>query len=282
LHRFCDLLARAQAQVSTAPAAAIESAGLAEKALPGRAGPAVIVARASLALGKLDDAAREFDRARAIDPRSVEDPSTMYDLARVLRRTGKLGEALTVYRALVPRIDLLPHADRRVSVLLEAAHVSMAAEALPHGDAPARPRLDEAIAYLREARQRPPTQLSGDVLLSLALVLDRAGDKVQADAALGDAHRMGAELRPGDGAGNPPVGTAAVLEYLGVTADQSALQALSLEATDRPRAIKSWETFLASQGAGSPWVAAARMRLDQLRKSPAKPGKTPRTPSRVP
>ena len=36
---------------------------------------------------------------------------------------------------------------------------------------------------------------------------------------------------------------------------------------------KSWEAFLGGQGAASPWVAAARMRLDQLRKGPVKPGK---------
>jgi tetratricopeptide (TPR) repeat protein len=277
-------VARAQAQLSTSPAAAIETAALAEKALPGRAGPAVILARASLALGKIDEAAREFERARAIDPRSVEDPSTMYDLARVLRRTKKLAEALVVYRALVPRIDLLPHADRRVSVLLEAAHVSMAAEALPRGDTPQQPRLDEAIAYLREARQRPPTQLTADVLLSLALVLDRAGDKVQADAALGDAHRLGAQLHaPGSGsAGGSAAGPPGPLEYVALPGDQAALEALSREATDRTLAIKSWEAFLSNQSASSPWAPAARMRLEHLRKAPAKPSKAKKTPSRAP
>ncbi len=47
--------------------------------------------------------------------------------------------------------------------------------ASPGPGRPAQAQLDEAIAYLREARQRPPTQLAGDVLLSLALALDRAG-----------------------------------------------------------------------------------------------------------
>src|SRR4029079_2154097 len=114
--------------------------------------------------GAVEDAARAFEKARALDPRRVEDPGTMHDLCRALAKTGKRDEALAVYRALVPRVDLLGTTERRVSVLLEAAHVSMAAEAagtatLPTeiGKKATRTRLEEAVAYLREARQRPPT-----------------------------------------------------------------------------------------------------------------------------
>src|SRR5262245_6111014 len=57
LQRYCDLVARAQAQLGSTPEAARESARLADKALPGRAAPAVILARAALALGSADDAA---------------------------------------------------------------------------------------------------------------------------------------------------------------------------------------------------------------------------------
>ncbi|WP_437646873.1 hypothetical protein [Sorangium sp. So ce362] len=192
LPRYCDLLARGQAQLGGDAEAARASARLADQILPGRAAPQVLLARAALALGSPADAARAFDRARSIDPRSVEDPHTLHDLARSLARTGKRDEAIAIYRALVPRIDLLGTADQRALVLLEAAHLSMAAAATePPAGAPAegaRSDLDEAIAYLREARQRTQTQLARDVTLSLALALDRAGDKAQADAALeGDA-----------------------------------------------------------------------------------------------
>lgn len=278
LQRYCDLVARAHAELGTSPEAAQNDARLADKALPGRAAPAVILARAALALGALDDAAREFERARSIDARSVEDPATMHDLARVLRRTGKRADALAVYRALVPRIDLLGSTDRRVLVLLEAAHASMSASgsasssasgteapsppSSPAGEAgraPAeKPKLDEAIAYLREARQRPPTQLAGDVLLSLILALDRAGDRAQADAALSDAHRTGARIRTGN------------LDYLTDADDRHALEALAIESTDRAQAVKSWETYLAGAGGKGPWAGAAKARLEALRKGNGK------------
>lgn len=277
LQRYCDLVARAHAELTTNPEAARTDARLADQALPGRAAPAVILARAALALGALDDAAREFEKARSIDARSVEDPATMHDLARVLQRTGKRSEALAVYRALVPRIDLLGSTDRRVLVLLEAAHASMSAGAgagaagsasvSPAGAAPPKagerapaekPKLDEAIAYLREARQRPPTQLAGDVLLSLVLALDRAGDRAQADAALGDAHRTGARVRTGG------------LDYLADAEDRHALEALAIESTDRAQAIKSWETYLAGSGGKGPWAGAARARVEALRKGGGK------------
>lgn len=269
LQAYCDLVARAHAQLATTPDAAKESAELAEKTLPGRASPAVILARASLALGSVDDAARAFAAARAIDPRSLEDPSTMHDFARVLVKTGKIGDAITVYRALVPRIDLLATADKRISVLLEAAHVSMTAEGReksgaadrPSSDKPSERRLDEAAAYLREARQRPATQFTGDVILSLVLALDRAGDRELAEAALADAHRLTARTRAG------------ALDYLAAPEDKLALDALSLEGSDRGAAIKSWEAFLAGPGGKGPWAAAARARLDAMKKGGGKGAK---------
>jgi tetratricopeptide (TPR) repeat protein len=268
LQRYCDLMARAHAQLPTMPEAARKAAEEADQALPRHAAPAVVMARAALALGAIDEAARAFDRARALEPRSVEDPATMHDLARVLVKTGKRDEALVLYRALVPRVDLLGSSDRRVSVLLEAAHVSMASEGA--GGAPptadelvkgARPkkavhgaRLDEAIAYLREARQRPPTQLVGDVLFSLALALDRAGSREEADATMAAAERAGARLRTG------------TLEYLAAAEDRAALDALANESGDRAAAQKAWESYLAGPAGKGAWAVAARARLDALRK----------------
>jgi tetratricopeptide (TPR) repeat protein len=272
LQRYCDLMARAQAELPTMPAEAKKAAEEADQALPGRAPPAVAIARAALALGSLEEAARAFERARAVDPRSVEEPSTLHDLGRTLARTGKRDAALVVYRALVPRIDLLGSTDRRVSVLLEAAHVSMAegggmptpADLAKPKDAssPPRPRgarLDEAIAWLREARQRPPTQLAGDVMLSLALALDRAGDHDEADATLAEARAKGARLRQG------------TLEYLAAPEDRAALDALAAEGSDRAAAQKAWEGYLAGPGGKGPWAAAARARLDALKKGGGAP-----------
>jgi tetratricopeptide (TPR) repeat protein len=251
LARYCDLLSRAQAQLASSPKTARAAAVEAEAAMPGRAAPAVVIARASLALGELDEAQRHFARARAADPRSVEDPSALLDLARVLRKSKKLDDALVAYRALVPRLDLLSTTETKVSVLLEAAHVSMAQEAGAAGEGKAR--LDEAIAYLREARQRPATQLAGDALLSLVLALDRAGERVQADAALASASRSGVRLQPN-------------ADYLATPEDRAALEALAHEADAQSAAMKSWETYLAGPGGRSRYAPAARTRLEALRR----------------
>jgi len=269
LARYCDQIARAQTELAAQPKAAKKAAIEAEQALPGRAAPQVVLARAELALGGLDAAAQAFARARAIEPRSVEEPGTMHDLARVLARTGKRDEALAVYRALVPRIDLLGTPDRRVSVLIEAAHLSMAAEAAGTATTPtdvgkkgARTPLDEAAAYLREARQRPATSLSGDVLLSLALVLDRAGVREQADAALVEAQRSGDADRFRSTNGKPRAP-----DYLAATEDAIAIAALAAERSDRIEAQKAWEAFLAGAGGKGAWAVAAKARLDAVKKA---------------
>lgn len=257
LGKYCDLVARAKSQLATDPKAAAASAKAADTALPGRAAPRVLLARAAFAQGNVTDAAKEFEAARGIDARSVEDPQTMHDLAEVLRKTGKLDEALAVYRALVPRIDLLAPSDRRVLVLLEAAHVSMAVAAkTPPASPGSRPSLDEAIAYLREARQRPPTALTNDVLVSLALALDRSGDRVQADAILADAHAPASDTR------------ATTPDYLVAAEDKYCLDAL--QAASPADAAKLWESYLTTPGGKGPWATAARARLDAAKK----PGKT--------
>ena len=286
LARYCDLMARAQTELSSQPDAAKAAAIAADQALPGHAAPQVVRARAELALGSLEAAAQAFEKARGIEPRSVEDPGTMHDLARVLARTGKRDEALAVYRALVPRVDLLGTPDRRVSVLIEAAHVSMAAEAAGTAASPtdvgkkgARARLDEAAAYLREARQRPATQLAGDVLLSLALVLDRAGDREQADAALAEAQRSGDAVRFRSATVKPRA-----LDYLAGPEDALALAGLAAEGSDRLESQKAWEAFLAGPGGKGAWAAAAKARLEAVKKgvvvkaAPSTPGPAPKLP----
>ncbi|WP_437733977.1 hypothetical protein [Sorangium sp. So ce1335] len=320
LPRYCDLLARGQAQLGSSPEAARESARVADQILPGHAAPQVLLARAALALGSPEDAARAFDRARHIDPRSVEDPHTLHDLARSLARTGKRDEALAMYRALVPRIDLLGTPDQRALVLLEAAHLSMAAagaaasaagaaasaagaaaSAAGAGSAGAPPAgargeasradLDEAIAYLREARQRAQSQLARDVTLSLALALDRAGDRAQADAALegevaGAAPQAmrarGADPRAGAAArehADDDLASAAArlrsVDYLAVPEDRLALEALALERTSEAAAMARWEAYLSGAGGKGPWAAAARARLDALRKGAGAGGHRP-------
>ena len=253
LQRYCDLVARAQAQLATSPEAAKKAAEEAELALPGRAAPQALLGRSLLALGMPGEAAAAFERARALEPRSLEEPAALHAYARVLLRTGKRDEALAAYRALVPRADLLGVAAERATVLLEAADASMAAAARD-AQPGKRPHLEETIAYLREARQRAVSELAGNVGLLLALALDRAGDAAEADAALHEAERTGARLHP------------PALAFLAAPEDATALEALSREGSDRAGAQKSWEAFLAGPGGKGPWAAEARARLDIVRR----------------
>ncbi len=255
LERYCDLLAKAQAELAASPTSARAAAESAAALLPGRAAPAAMIARAALATGDLDEAARGFEAARAIDPRSIEDPPTMHDLAQTLRRTGKGPEAIAVYRTLVPRIDLLASAERRVVVLLEAAHAAMAIDDDFAGrEGARRGHLEEAVAYLREARLRPPTIWTGDVLFGLAIALDRAGDRAASDAVLAEAHRTGRAPR------------ADAPRYLARADDAIALTAIAAEGDDRAGAARSWEAWLATPAGRGPWAAAAQARLEALKK----------------
>jgi hypothetical protein len=118
------------------------------------------------------------------------------------------------------------------------------------------------------------------VLLSLALALDRAGARDEADATIAEAGRSGARVRTGP------------LDYLAVAEDRAALEALAAEGSEdattgssrapgaaapqslRVLAQKAWESYLAGPGGKGPWATAARARLDALRKGGARPSKT--------
>jgi len=269
LQPYCDLVAKAHAQLYSDPESAKTSAKKADKKLPGRAAPKVILGRAALALGSPEDAAKLFDEARRRDARSLEHPLTMHDYARALVKTKQRAQALEVYRALVPRVSLLSSDSRRASVLLEAAHVSMAEQGSrppsKPGDTAAASHhvlFDEAIAYLREAKRLSNTRWSGDVLLSLALVLDRAGHSAQADAVLAEAQRVGAKpLKDEPDYASPE--------------DALALRALAAHGSNPRGARARWKEFLAGPGGSGPWAEAAKRRLATVRVA-----KRPRRPKR--
>jgi tetratricopeptide (TPR) repeat protein len=228
--------------------------------LPGRAAPRIVLARAALAAGKVDEALASFDKALAIDARAADHPLALHDLARARRRGGRLEDALGAYRVLVPRASLLPSRELRARVLLEAAHVTMAVAAKSR-EGGAR-HLDEALAYLREAGRDPHHRLRLDIALSLVLALDRAGRRSQADAVL-------AEQR----------GTAAWAErneatYLASDKDLDALAALALERIDANAASERWRRYLAS--AEGAYREAASARLDRVGAAQAPAKKKPR------
>jgi tetratricopeptide (TPR) repeat protein len=246
--RYCQLIARAHARLPSETKSALASANAAEELLPGRAPAQVAIARAALKLGRLDDALGAFARALERDRRSVDSPLALHDLASAQRQAGRLGDAVASYRQLVPLVKLLPAGRDRARVLLEAAHTSMAIERERD-----KPNLDEALAYLREARRDRHHAYELDLALSLVLTLDRAGKREQADALL-------AEL--------PQVASWATFEqlsYLAAPADREALRALALEASAPEAAAASYRVFLAQAGAQGPWHARAQERLDRLK-----------------
>jgi len=252
LQRYCNLLSRAHARLDRAPDEARQGAVAADKLLPGRAAPQVVIARCALRDGDIKTALAAFELALKRDPRAVEQPLAMHDLAMTRWRSGQLAEALATYRILVPRASLLPSRTTRARVLLEAAHVAIATAARKP-DLTTR-HLTEALAYLREAAHDPHQAHRLDIALSLVLALDRAGRRVQANAVL--AEQRSAEAW----AGRQPA------DYLAAPEDLDALRALALERTRPARAAQHWKRYLDEVGPSHPFRQAAKTRLAGLAK----------------
>jgi tetratricopeptide (TPR) repeat protein len=253
LGRYCRLLARAHAELELDPKGARERALEAERALPGRAAPEVVLGRAALRLGDVSGALEHFALASSRDARSFDDPHALRDLASSRRRAGKLEEARKSYELLVPLAPLLASRLERAHVLLEAAHTAMAVVALTEP-----PRLEAPLAYLREAARDPNQPLRVDVGLSLALVLERSGQREQADATVAEqassATWAAREQAP---------------DYLARAADADALRALALEREAPGEAARAWRRYLAAPGpVPQAWRAAAEARASRLERGP--------------
>jgi len=252
LRKYCFALSRAHARLHTDPAGALTAAKAAEAVLGGRAAPQVVMARAALREGRVNDALAAFDEALKRDPRSIEQPAAMHDLARARLESGQLRAALEAYRVLVPRASLLSSRTLRARVLLEAAHASMAQGATTGGD---RKRgLDEALAYLREASRDGHHALRQDVALSLTLTLERAGRSAQADAILneqrGTSHWARRHQAP----------------YLANPDDLHWLRALAQQADNPGAAAEHYQAYLDSPSGSGAYAAIAQARLRTLRR----------------
>jgi tetratricopeptide (TPR) repeat protein len=246
LDRYCSLLARGFAELSVSPQAARETALLADRTAPGHATPLVLAGRAAAAMGGFADASLAFDRARAVDSRSVEDPGAMRDWARTLAHTGRASEALSIYRALAPRLALFLGGEDRGTILLEAAELAFSL-------GPAS--LDDALAFLGEAREIPLHALRYRVLAELALALDRHHMTEEAATLLSQIARDF-----GQGKLSPTEQGATELD---------AAMALATEAVDPVLAAEGWRRYLAGPSGAGPWGEHARTRLEGLRKRPA-------------
>jgi tetratricopeptide (TPR) repeat protein len=251
LGRYCDLVARALGQLRSSPADARALAEMADGISFGHAAPAVVSGRALAASGSFEHAVRAFERARQIDPGSLHDPETMRDWARALGHVGRAKEALDVYRALASRSDLLPDAAAQVGALLEAAELSFSVG--PEA-------IDDAIAFLREARRVPAAEVATRVLAELALALERRAMTEEASSIAIEARRRMGQNADAVAGAEPG-------------AEPAAAVALVSETTDRSRAIRGWEMYLQGAGGKGPWAAQARSRLDALRRQGRKGGR---------
>jgi len=248
LDKYCDVLAAGFAQLQFSPERAIESADRAESASPGRAGPHVLRGRAE-AMKKAWALARDhFERARSIDPRSLEDPLTMREWARALAHVGRGGEALDVYRTLGPRLSVLSSADDRARTFLEAAELAFSIG----------PRaLDDAVAFLREARRLAGREIEWRVGAELALALDRKGANDEASAIVFELASRRRRPLPN------PIAAAE-------SADEMAARALVLEVRDPRQAVEAWGRYLARAGDSAPFAEHARAHALADRRKPSR------------
>lgn len=182
LARYCDLLSRGFGQLGASPKAARETAIEAIALAPMRAAPFVLRGRAEVLLGEHQAALSALDRARKLDPRALEEPGALHAYALALAHLGRRDDALASYRALASRVSLLPGADVRVRVWLEAASLAFSAGSSS---------LDEAIAFCRQARREPLREAKARVLAMLALGLDRSGASDEARVILEEVARLG-------------------------------------------------------------------------------------------
>jgi hypothetical protein len=242
LDHYCDLLAIGFAQLPFSPDKALEIAERADATSPGRAGPAVLRGRAYAVKKSWEQATEAFEKARAIDARSLEDPLTMREWARALARVGRGKEALAVYRTLGPRLSALSSADDRARTFVEAAELafSLGPEAL-----------DDAVAFLGEAKQLAGRDLEWRVGAELALALDRKGARDEAAGIVADLARRWRK------------GTVAASGF--ESPDEQAANALVLEAIDARQAAEAWDKYLAAAERG-PFAEHARQRALAARK----------------
>lgn len=258
LGAYCDAIARAHALLESDPEAALAAAQSADATLPGHASSFAAMGRAHLALGRTKDAIDAFESAQKLDPRSLDEPKAMNDWAWALVRAGRSSDAAPVFRALVPRANLLPERARAV-VFLRAAFALMAhAAASP---TTATSDFADAQAYLGEARADTASPLYGDALLAAVLAYDRAGDSTKAAAALDEARRVHAATIKDTST------------YVALEGDALALAAVGAEVADPATAAAAWQRYL---DASPPEAFAKPARDRKANAGKAKPPKASR------
>ncbi len=254
LGRYCDLLASGASKLASATGQPREVIGIADdadKRLPGRAAPTVLKGRAFAKLAQYTEAYTAFHAALTLDPSACDEPNALYAYARSAARTSHDADALTAFRALLPRASGLAAQDRGAAYF-EAGLVNMAKGASS---------LDDAIAIFRQARREAQDAIGTAAWLALALALDRSGVRDEARAILAE-RTTDAKTTLADGR---------VRDVLSATpAELDALTAMSLELADPVAARAAWHKYSASASSG-PWAEHALAKEVALANAKAKP-----------
>ncbi len=244
LGRYCDLLASAAAKLAGPAHVVMEIIAIADEAdrmEPGRAAAPILRGRALARLGKYPAALDELKEAKARDELALDEPEALLVWARVQSFTGHTDEALTAYRALMPRASALGIEERGL-VYVGAGMLAMSRG--PKG-------IDEAISILRQARKDSQDVAQRVAALALARARDRAGESAEARLLLSD--------RPRDGIPGLLAEPAAI-EAMGPQWDveRDAMVAFAMEGVDAARARRGWTSYLEGLGGHGPWAAHAR------------------------
>ena len=239
-------------------AAAVELAQKAELDTPGQAGPWVVRGEADARWGRPADAVAAFEKARALNGRALDDAETLDDYGAALLRLGRLDDARRTYRALLPRVGG-PQGLCGMKTECDAAglaYMTAGALALEGG----AKELDEAIAILREARNKsePGRDVRRVAALALALALDRRGDADQGKELAGEVAKT---------KGVPSEIAGEIVARLFAPEEATAMRAIGLEQTDPAAALEAWRSYLASGGAQRVWASHAREHVARLEKS---------------
>jgi hypothetical protein len=245
---YCDALARGYALVGTLPKDALALARRAEEVYPGRAPALLLEARALVALGDHVTAWSRFERV-ASSGVQVDAPSILHAMAISAVRTRHAEPAMTAYRALVSRVELVDDTAEQERILIEASLLAMTL---------GRDHVAEAVGYLSEARRRPRIPGLSDYLLSaLAMALDRQGLADEASGVAAEASGPWRLESDRERIGNAP-------ELPEIPAGElDAMIAILAEHHDRDIAIERWQSYLESEaGKSGPFSAWARGRLD--------------------
>jgi tetratricopeptide (TPR) repeat protein len=235
---YCDRLAKGYGLLAAAPARARVIAGEADRLLPGHAAPWVLRGRASVALAEFELAGGELERALELSPRALQDPPSLRAWALSLQRIGQRDRALAVYRLLAPRLSLGFTTEERGAVLVEAAEVALGLGPLA---------LDDAIAFLEEARSLPLRSQRPLVLAELCLAFDRRPLPREAESARAAFAETAFDPRAFESRG-----------------EVDAAAAIVLEPTDVREARGRWEHYLSGDGGSGAWAEHARRRRDAL------------------